>query len=61
MMCVCITVTTEIQEVRVSAPEGEEATECQPEPTATQEEPEHSDVATGGYRSKFQESGLPHG
>lgn len=56
MMCVCITVTPESQEVRVSAADGEETTECQPESYATRDEPENRDVSTGGYHSKFQAS-----
>jgi hypothetical protein len=58
MMCVSITVTPESQEVRVSAADGEETIEYQPESYATHDEPENRDVSTGGYHSEFQVSRL---
>jgi hypothetical protein len=65
MMCVCIAVTPERQDDRVSTADGDETTECEPESTSlsesTHDEVENSDTSTGGYHSKFQASTLSHG
>jgi hypothetical protein len=53
MMCVCVTVVTERQEIHTPAEELETATELQPEThTTTHDVPENHNVSTGGYRTQ---------
>jgi hypothetical protein len=55
MMCVCVTVTAESQQMQELA-ELEGAIEAQPEvTTTTRNEPENHDVPNGGYNSMFLE------
>jgi hypothetical protein len=54
MMCVCVTVTAESQEIQASAEEFEGTTEIQSEITTNPgDEPENHNVPTGGYHSNF--------
>jgi hypothetical protein len=54
MMCVCVTVVTDSQDVETSAEEPETATEQRPETnTTTHDVPENHDISTGGYHKQL--------
>jgi len=57
MMCVCITVVTESQDVETSAEEPETATELRPESNSTTHDvSENHDISTGGYHTQLSGS-----
>jgi len=54
MMCVCVTVVTESQDVETSAGEPDTATELRPESnTTTHDVSENHDISTGGYHTQL--------
>jgi len=54
MMCVCVTVVTESQDVETSAGESEIATELRQETnTTTHDASENHDISTGRYHTQL--------
>jgi hypothetical protein len=53
MMCVCVTVVTESQDVETSADKPETATELRPETNTTTHDVPENDILTGGYHTQL--------